>query len=342
MCPKLSPSQAERRLARPGSALGLLLLASGLYAQPPPQNPIEVVYSTNSSNAQILKLDFATGTSTVVNTDAGLRKRLEGLAARNDGATVSLLVCDSARSEVLFYENATGAGQPIATEIAFPDSVSLDLAGNAYVVRSANPDDGSPGQVWKLPRGGTRPGGYDTPILIDENLPSERLADTKVVSFSSGQLQRGDLLVLSRTPAMIFRYPKLDCEPSDSACTGFGPRQVFVPESGFPPRDKPTGLAFAPNLDLLVSGHTRVLRYHPNGHRVQPDFASGSQGVSRIAVGIQVERSYAFVASRSGRGMVQRFLINEDGTGTPDGAVTDKVSKNWSQKCLNKINIQPS
>jgi len=54
-------------------ALGTLLTASVLHAQSAPpsplpaQNPIEVVYSTNSSKRPMLKLDFATGRSTVVN-----------------------------------------------------------------------------------------------------------------------------------------------------------------------------------------------------------------------------------------------------------------------------------
>ncbi|HSB61663.1 MAG TPA: hypothetical protein VLI67_08080, partial [Vicinamibacteria bacterium] len=208
-------------------ALGTLLTASGLHAQSPSpspspaaQNPVEVVYSTNSSKKQILRLDFATGTGTVVNTDAALRKQLGGLAARNDGSTVHLLVCDSKRGEVLFYEDARGAGRVITSEIPFPDSVSLDLGGDAYVVQSKRGDDdrdegdadadddgfydgedlddavddGKRATVWRIPRDrhGSRPGGYGAPFAIDRDVPSKRLEDTRVVPFTAGLLRQGD------------------------------------------------------------------------------------------------------------------------------------------------------
>jgi hypothetical protein len=318
-------TRRDCRLSVPsGAALGMVLLASGLTAQAPPPSPIEVVYSISSSDDRILRLDFATGTSTVVNSDASGRKRFEGLAVRNDGSTVHLLVCDSGDGDgaVLFYENATGAGHSIATEIPSPNRVSLDLAGNAYVVGSS--DDGSQAQVWMLPQGGSRPGGYGTPVLIDRDLRSQRLEDTKVVPFSGGHLQQGDLLVLSRRPAAIFRYPR--CASRDPACTHFGPRQVFIPRSAFPRLSRPTGLAFAPNRDLLVSTLAGpILRYNADGNRVRPDFARDrGRGRLKIAVGVQDDKSYAFVANHDAHS-IQRFLINDDGTGTADGAVSDKV-----------------
>jgi hypothetical protein len=319
----------RKRWLVPSTVLVWLLFTSP-HAQSPPPNPIEVVYSTNANNGEILKLDFATGTSTVVNTDTKVLKRLEGLAVRNDGSAVHLIVSDSKRGEVLFYENAGGAGQRITTAIRAPDGVSLDLAGNAFVVGNGDDDDkgGFEPQVWTLARGGTRPGGYQPPVLIDPGVPAKRLEDTKVVPFTAGRLRQGDLLVLSGQPATIFRYPSVACAPAAVDCTGFGTREVFVAESAFPAGTKPTGFAFAPNLDLLVAGAAKsILRYNPEGGRVRPDFAAGAGYRGKIAVGVQDGRSYAFVVNQSedGGGSIRRFLINDDGTGAATVAVADKV-----------------
>jgi hypothetical protein len=321
----------------------VILLASGLVGQTPaPPSPIEVAYSTNAANGRILRLDFATGVGTVVNTDSGQRKRLQGLAVRDDGVAVHLLVCDSADGTLLFYADAAGAGEPITTEIPSPDGVSLDVAGNAYLVGAsqlpaedvADGDSsfeasaiGSAGQVWWVPRNGRRPGGYGTPVLIDGNVPSSKLEDTMVVPFTGGGLRRGDLLVASRRPPAIFRYRR--CDPEEKCDTGFGPREVFVARSAFRRTTRLTGLAFAPNRDLLVSTFGgAILRFDASGRRRQPDFApTAQQNRLDIAVGVQDGKNYAFVTNRglTGGDNVQRLLIGTDGTGKPAGSVVEQV-----------------
>jgi len=281
------------------------------------QVPLETAYSTNSSNDQILRLDFDTGTSVVVNTDAGQRVRLEGIAVRDDGTTQHLLVCDRGASEVLFYENAVGAGQIITTAIEHANSVSLDLAGNAYVVSTPKR------QVWKLPIGGQGPGGYGAPLLIDTVTSSSSLMEAKLVPFSAGDLQIGGLLVLSRVPFVIYYYP-----PDPQSPTGFGPRRVLLPNSAFPKGSQPTGFAFAPRQELLVALNAgRILRFNSSGKRVAPPFATGAgKGAVRIEVGVQSAKSYALVTDQNAGGSVKRFLINSNGTGTLDGVVTQNVS----------------
>lgn len=307
-----------RRVSRwvvPGTALGWLL-AANLFAQSPPPPPIEDVYSTNSSTDTILKLDFATGTSTVVNTDMTQRVRIEGIAVRDDVSAQHLLVCDRGASEVLFYENAAGAGQAITNGIGLPHSVSLDQSGNAYVVSALNRE------VWKLPVGGQGPGGYGTPLLIEAITASSRLTEAKLIPFTAGGLKAGGLIVLSRIPAVAYYAP-----PNPVSPTGFDPAQVFVPTSAFPAGAQPTGFAFGPNLDILVALQAgKVLRFDANGARLRPDFASGfGTGLVKIAVGVQGGKSYAFVVDRNGGGKIQRLLINADGTGTIDASVQQHV-----------------
>jgi hypothetical protein len=286
----------------------------------PPQDPIETVFSTNASGDRLLRLDFRTGTADFVNTDADARvaKRLEGIAVRDDVPGVSVIAADSVGQGLRFYPEAEGPdlvdGQVIAS-IPWPDGVSLDAKGNLFLVSSPYGP-----KVWTLPVGGSRPGGYGDPVLVDPAVPATALEDTKSVGFTAGTLQAGDLLVLSRVPATVFRYRK---------GSGGWERQVFVPGTQFPGGASPTGMSFSPRQDLLVSTLSgTILRFDTSGLRVLPDFAGGcGSGRLKIAVGIQEGKSRAFVANRSNGGKVLRFLIQPDGTGTPDGDVNERVSQ---------------
>jgi hypothetical protein len=289
----------------------------------PPQDPIETVFSTNASNDRLLRLDFRNGTADFVNTDADavIQKKLEGIVVRDDPPGLSVIASDSLGNRILFYPEAQGpdrvAGQVIAS-VPRPDGVSLDLAGNLYLVTSS--PGSTPAKVWTLPVGGARPGGFADPVVIDPDVPSDFLEDTKVANFSAGLVEAGDLLVLSRRPATVFRYRR--------GVSGWD-RAVLVPPSRFPAYSKPTGMSFAPGRDLLVSTFGGdILRFDPSGNRLLPDFASGcGDGRLKIAVGIQEGKSRAFVANRSDGGRVLRFLIKPDGTGQPDGAVDDSVCR---------------
>src|SRR4029453_14700842 len=153
-----------------------------------------------------------------------------------------------------------GAGQVITNAIKFPHSVSVGQAGNAFVVSETRRE------VWLLPKGGPLRGNYGTPILLDTVTPSNVLKEAKVVPFGAGLFQNGDLLVLSRLPAVLYRYPKVTCQPNDPHCTGFGPRQVMIPNSAFPAGSEATGFALAPNQDILIALLAgKVLRYNASG-----------------------------------------------------------------------------
>jgi hypothetical protein len=311
------------------SPAGSVALGGGHHPAPsptpslPPQDPVETVFSTNSSNDRLLRLDFRNGTAEYVNTDADavIQKKLEGIVVRDDPPGLSVIAADSFGNRLLFYPEAQGpdrvAGQAIAT-IPRPDGVSLDSSGNLYLVTSS--PGPSPAKVWTLPTGGIRPGGYGDPVVVDSNVPSEFLEDTKIATFSAGLLEAGDLLVLSRRPATVFRYRK--------GVSGWD-RSVLVPESSFPANARPTGMSFAPSRDLLVSTFGGdILRFGTAGARVLPNFASGcGNGRLKIAVGIQEGKSRAFVANRSDGGKVLRYLIKPDGTGQPDGAVDERVCR---------------
>jgi hypothetical protein len=153
---------------------------------------------------------------------------------------------------------------------------------------------------------------------VDASVPATILEDTKSVGFSAGSLLSGDLLVLARVPATVFRYRR--------GATGWE-RQVFIPKNAFPKWTSPSGMSFSPRQELLVSTLSgTILRFDTAGQRLLPDFAGGcGSGRLKIAVGIQEGKSRAFVANRSNGGRILRFLIQPDGTGTRDGDVNERV-----------------
>jgi hypothetical protein len=266
------------------------------------------VYTGNGSNSRIVRLDFANRTTTIVNRDKGGRKFL-GLALRDDGADgIHLIIGDRSNNSVLFYPNAQGVGQVVTTEISVPDGPSVDDSGNLYLV-SAGERNTAPG-VWKIPR--TCPtcvGGYGTPQIIDSP-PSSVLTDTLVVRTTAGSLVAGDLLVLSQSPARVYRYHE-------------GSRTTFT--SAFASQAQPTGFAFTPGGELLVAtaGGT-VLRFNASG-TPQGTFVSGlGKGIFKIAAGMQFGTPRAFIASRTG-GTVVRYEIQANGTGTANGSLASNI-----------------
>lgn len=295
-------------------------LLTPLAAQP------ALVYTANSKNGKVLRLDFSAATSAVVNTNTTVNP--EGLVLRNDGG---LIVCDSKTNSILFYAGAQGAGQSIAP-IALPDGPSLDAAGNLYVVGTGNGKVAA--SVWRIPRNcPSCTGGYGTKVAIDTAPPSTGLEDTRVVPSTGGALTAGDLLVLSREPAKVLRYP--GGSP--------GSPSVFIPTSSFPSRAQPTGMTFTPAGELLVSTLSgTVVRFNSSGTRITPDFATGlGNGRFKIAAGTQDGFDRVFVASRAG-GTVFRFKVAPAGTAIADGKVTAGVQYPTGVAMTSGINVTPA
>jgi len=308
-----------------GSAVVAVLLvafAPGLSAA---SDPSQIVYATDLVTDRILRVDFDHLTTTQVNSaaDVQARKLLKGLVVRNDGGgKINLIVADGLCNggTVLFYPDVEHApsggvtGLEITRAVPSPDGVSLDLAGNIYVVSSPL---GKKRQVFRILRDGSGPTGYSTVQAIDDNVPSGDLDDTKIDPAT------GDLLVLSEHPATIFRYKSpATCTPV-AGCVASGGRSVFI-ASAFD-CDDPEGMAYAPDGNLLVTTNSgRILRFKPDGTRADPFvFASDSGGgLYKIAVGFQAPvdgpvQNRAFVTQRNARDHnVLAFKIEDNGTGT--------------------------
>lgn len=266
------------------------------------------VYVANSSNSRILSVQFDPPATTLVNADANRLTQVRDIAIRDDGLDgLNLIAADRNGGQVVFYANAAGAGQVICDCTAAgperPDGLSLDLAGNLFVMNSGQGSSGGVSQVWAIWRdpscgqpGGAdcRPGGYrGAPGLIDHDvqvattiggspalLRAESLPESLVVTSNTGVLTAGDVLVLTH-PASLLRYSGAEVAAFlDQLADGFTPAQLTpqtvihpgnasVPAAQrFPADVEPNGMAFAANGDLLIAvSDGRILIYGSDGLR---------------------------------------------------------------------------
>ena len=289
--------------ALPGALALLAPIAVASHVTPPNQ----IVFVANSANKRIVKIDFDHGTTTVVNTDHNKLKKPVALAVRDDGGgVVHLLVCDEKADKVLFYLNAQGTGQQITAKPS-PDGISLDRQGNAYFVSNSS------SQVWKIPRGGSLPGGYAPAVLIDPALPNGPGQDTKIVNTPIGGTSSGDLLVLTKNK--VWRYPEAaPCNPG-----GCAPSQRVLLINSFPSGFDPTGMAFDANGNPIFTGlGGSIIRFINGGFQtVKSGLGNGlfgiaagpQQGVNRVFVFQRNNhRAYSFDLAPNGSLTNQRIV----------------------------------
>jgi hypothetical protein len=245
-----------------------------------------------------------------------------------------------------------------------PGALSLDPQKDLFGVSSSVDSQGrSNGKVWVLRHdpacaGGCLPGDYSPTVgwidtTIDITVPIAgnptvlrviTLEETRVVPFDRGSLGSGDLLVLSSNPPALLRYPKPAIDAFLATLSQGGvpaelQPEIFVypsnadvdPARRFPAGAAPNGMEFTPQGNLLVpAGNGTILEYRPDGTRLSDqagfvDFAAGlGLGKLDLAVGPQ-NAEFRAVVSDSQNGVVQRFLVGDDGRGTPAGVVNSFV-----------------
>jgi len=167
-------------------ALIALLATAGIHAQA--QTSINVQAATNVFE-QILGVSFATGSTTVLNTDEASLHRLESLTFVTNPNTffVDLLAADNG-GNILRYATdftcqppqscTTGTVMPQAAAIGNPNGLSADPFGNVFAVNNAPGISPQP-QVWALPTDGN--GGYLQAVNIDTTSPTGSLLKPQAV-----------------------------------------------------------------------------------------------------------------------------------------------------------------
>ncbi len=277
------------------------------------------VTAANSSNDAIYNVVFSNGGGniTVLNTDGGSLHRLTSLAFLSNPASLQLdlLAADNQGGVIVRYPGDFGPGMPTQGTVVFsaggagpanPDGLSLDAAGNLFVV-NAKPGATSSPQLWVLPANGT--GGFGTAVLLDANYgSSENLQETLVAGTTiippGGTLpvvSPGDVLVLTNNPSMVLKY---------AGSNGHGPLAATAPTVllTLPAGTVPGGLAFWPadNSLLVTTARGTILKYRLTPNETPATFADNlGNGQFKIKTGIQAGVPYAFVANNNGGDILQ-------------------------------------
>lgn len=272
------------------------------------------VTAANASNDSIYNVTFngsGGSTTATLNTDQGTLHNLVSLVFDPNTSTyqLDLLAADNG-GEIVRYPGAFGPGSASTGTVIFtaggagpgnPDGLSLDAAGNLFVLNS-KPGASSNPQLWVFPANSV--GGFGAPLLLDSNYGSQEvLQETLVVGTTivppggtQPVLSPGDLLVLTSNPAAVLKY---------SGLNGLGPLTASSPTTliTLPAGTTPGGLALWPtdNSLLITTSRGTILQYRLTANETPGTFASGlGNGQFKIKTGIQFGLPYAYIANNNG------------------------------------------
>ncbi len=305
-------------LLRCVSLSGLILATAPAGAQ------VLRVTAANASNSAVYDVTFvgSGGYITTLNTDQNTHVSFRSLVFIPNTATgkIDLLIADASRGEIDRYADAAGASTTVWSTAmgagpTYPDGLSVDAAGNLYVVTSA-PGNPKPAQVWVLPRDPGQPAGaaFLAPRLIDENFGGvsvQGLEDSVISATSSNAARPGDLLVLASSPASVFVYSAANIRSVLSGGGPVSPSRTLIGPAQFPAGASPGGMDFWP-LDsslLITTSSGTILRYTFTATTTTrlADFSSGlGNGKFKIRTGLENGVAYAFVANNNG-GNILKF-----------------------------------
>ncbi|HWG67908.1 MAG TPA: hypothetical protein VN692_00685 [Steroidobacteraceae bacterium] len=281
--------------------------------------------------------------------------------------TVDVLVADVKTGQIIRYTPAVGATPASETVVysyrrggpAHPDGLSVDGAGNLYIITSKL-NDSTTCAVYVLRANTASATGYDAaPLLIDTTFSTANgvqvLRDTAVATTATAAWNPGDLLVLvgnnsssnsqnnsNNADVLVYKQQSIARVLSGGGART-APDFILVGPTQFPAGEYPAGLDFWP-ADALINHPTlliatdagRILRFDfsmisgaiaPNLAQV---FASGlGSGLHKLKVGLQLEVPYAFLtqtpASNGGQ-IVQIGAPSTSGATNVIGIATQGVN----------------
>jgi hypothetical protein len=319
------------------------------------------VYNVNITTPPPTPPVFGT---TLINNDGAAHGSFDAVVhvANNVTGTVDVLVADSTNGQIIRYSQQPG-GPTVAGTVVFsytgpgsgpahPDGLSVDSAGNLYIVTSKHNDSTTP-SIWVLPAANNYSG---PPLLIDSASFSANgvttIQETAVATSNSTAWNAGDLLVLvgiknQSNDGNIGVLIKFTSGSIASVLSGGGPRTapdlVLITSGQLVSGEFPVGMDFWP-ADVVVPGHTTMLLATSTGRLLRYDFtvtaggvvpniaqvvASGlGSGLQKVKVGQQLQTPSAFVTQQLANNTGQILELgapNADGTNNVIGTATQNV-----------------
>ncbi|HEY2274606.1 MAG TPA: hypothetical protein VGH61_03805, partial [Steroidobacteraceae bacterium] len=317
------------------------------------------------------------GTTSPLNTDGASHGSFSALVqvANLAAGTVDVLVADIERGQIIRYTPAVGATPASETVVwshtnsgpSNPDGLSVDAAGNLYLVQQNKPS------VWVLPVSTTSPTGFAaTPLLIDSSgyssFGDQYLRETAVATTAGRGWNVGDLLVLGSSKnasnkCVLFVYRAASVQSVLSGAGGRnGPDVVLMLPGQFTFGGNPVGMDFWPP-DSVDSNPT-LLVTTTAGQVLRLDFTSGTGGfaptlvevfatglgggLQKVKEGLYLEAPYAFVtqtlAGNTGQilqfgapvssGVTNLIGIATQGVESPDALAVARQSAVAASTCV--------
>ena len=292
-----SATKFQLLLARAGFALATLCVAATASAE-----FVRVTAANAVGNSLYDVTAFSappgTGSTSPLNSDGASHGSFSALVQAPNAAkgTVDVLVADAGKGQIIRYTPAVGA-TPASETIVWsfkkngpcnPDGLSLDAAGNLYMVQQNKP------AVWVLPASTISSTGFaSTPLLIDTNgyssLGDVVLRETMIARSAGNGFAVGDLLVLgssktssNKTVLFVYRAASLQSVLNGAGARS-GPDVRLINVGQFTwGGGVPMGMDFWP-ADALDASPT-VLVATAGGQVVRLDFTAGTGGYSPTLV----------------------------------------------------------
>jgi hypothetical protein len=304
------------------------------------------ITAANASNSAVYDVTFSGsgGSIAVLNNDANQHVSFRSLVfvANTQTGKIDLLMTDTSRGEIVRYADGTGAATLVFSAASgsgpqAPDGVSIDGAGNMFVVSSAS-GNSKPAELWVFPRDPALPAGsgFSTPRLIDRSFGGravQSLEETLIARTTSAAASAGDLLVLVGTPSSVLVYASADIQGVIAGAGPTAPARTLISSAQFPGGMAPGGMDFWPadNSLLITTASGTILRYSFTATSAirGADFAVGlGNGKFKVKTGLQASAPYAFVANNNG-GEILKFGAPPEGGGAnpPLATVTSGVQR---------------
>jgi hypothetical protein len=373
------------RRVRAAFILASLLLAATAHAE---FLRITAANATGNSLYDVTSFSPPPGTINPLNNDGASHGRFDAvvLVANQTAGTIDALVADAVLGQIVRYTPVAGGAPTSSTLVwsiksgagpAHPDGLSVDAAGNLYIVTSKL-NDSSTSAVWVLPANPNSATGYAaSPLLIDGTFTTangvQQLQETAVATtVNPGVWNQGDLLVLvgnsssskSQTNSNNADLLVYHATSIASVLSGGGPLPgpdlVILNAGQFPAGEYPTGMDFyppdaaIPQTTMLITttgGHILRFNFSAGGVATFQVFASGlGSNLNKVKVALQNAVASAYVTqgplSKGSTGQILQLQlgaapksVSVTGINNPDGLAVSTLAAADAQSCTSGCDL---